>query len=79
MNRHDLEKLFCLTLPATQELIDEAQKSISIILPQGYKDLLLISNGLYSSGSGLLVIHPIEDMPDINVDYQVDKKSLVFL
>jgi cell wall assembly regulator SMI1 len=54
MNRHDLEKLYCLTLPATQELIDEAQKSISIILPQDYKNLLLISNGLYSSRDQLL-------------------------
>jgi hypothetical protein len=71
MDRRDLEKDFILTSPATQELIDEVQKKISLILPRDYKDLLLISNGIYTSGC--LGIHPIEDMPERNIDYQVDK------
>jgi hypothetical protein len=69
MTQHDLEKLFFLNPPADMEAINEAQKAIPIQLPQSYKNLLLICNGLHSSGC--MAIHEIEDMPARNADYEV--------
>jgi len=70
MNKYELEKKFSLNPPASIDSIHEAQKNISLRLPEDYKNFLLICNGLHSSGN--LAIHEIEDMPARNADYEVE-------
>lgn len=71
LKRKDLEQNYVLQPSATAELIEQVQALVSIRLPEEYTNLMLECNGLYSAGDGRLAIHPIEEMPDRNADYEI--------
>ena len=64
-----LSKSYQLNPPASPELISDIQSRVSIRFPAEYTELLLVCNGLSSSGN--LVLHEIEDLPSRNLDYEV--------
>nr|WP_043971989.1 SMI1/KNR4 family protein [Acinetobacter sp. NBRC 110496] len=53
------------------DLINEVKSKIFIKLPKAYEDFLLICNGLYSQGN--LTLHEVQDLPERNNDYEVEK------
>ena len=64
-----LSKSYQLNPPASPELISDIQSRVSIRFPAEYTELLLVCNGLSSSGN--LVLHEIEELPSRNLDYEV--------
>lgn len=66
-----LKENFILNAPATKEALEQAQSVIAMNLPAEYKGLMLVSNGLHTSGN--LAIHEIEDMPARNAEYEVSE------
>jgi len=46
--------------PATLNLIEEVEKKLSIILPEDYKEFLLISNGFYAFDDVEPTFHTVE-------------------
>ena len=64
-----LSKNYQLNPPASPELISDIQSRVSIRFPAEYTELLLVCNGLSSSGN--LVLHEIEELPSRNLNYEV--------
>jgi len=58
-----------LESPVTADAIAAAEQAAPIPFPAAYKNLLSISNGLYSDGC--LALHPIEALMQRNHDYEV--------
>ena len=50
-------------------LISDIQSRVSIRFPAEYTELLLVCNGLSSSGN--LALHEIEELPSRNLNYEV--------
>ena len=64
-----LSKSYQLNPPASPELISDIQSRVSIRFPAEYTELLLVCNGLSSSGN--LALHEIEELPSRNLNYEV--------
>ena len=64
-----LSKNYQLNPPASPGLISDIQSRVSIRFPAEYTELLLVCNGLSSSGN--LALHEIEELPSRNLDYEV--------
>ena len=58
-----------LAPPATADAIAAAEQAAPIPFPAAYKNLLSISNGLYSDSC--LALHPVEYLMQCNHDYEV--------
>ena len=58
-----------LAPPATADAIAAAEQAAPIPFPAAYKNLLSISNGLYSDSC--LALHPVEYLMQRNHDYEV--------
>jgi len=69
IDKEYLDSHFILNPPALQREIDEAQSKTEMTLPASYVDLLLLCNGLRSSGC--LALHEIGDLPARNEEYEV--------
>ena len=64
-----LSKSYQLNPPASPELISDIQSRVSMRFPAEYTELLLVCNGLSSSGN--LALHEIEELPSRNLNYEV--------
>ena len=71
LEKNILEKMFNLNPPIDENSINNIQKDIDIIIPNEYKEFLLICNGLNFNGN--LALHELEDMPQRNLDYGVQE------
>lgn len=66
-----LEENFRLNPPSTEDDVRHVQSVVNMRLPDEYKALMLIANGLYANGN--LAIHELEDMPARNAEYEVSE------
>ena len=64
-----LSKSYQLHPPASPGIIRDIQSRVSIRFPAEYTELLLVCNGLSSSGN--LALHEIEELPSRNLNYEV--------
>ena len=71
LEKNILEKMSNLNPPIDENSINNIQKDIDIIIPNEYKEFLLICNGLNFNGN--LALHELEDMPQRNLDYGVQE------